>query len=191
MKHYSELCLRVDQTSMISLVRRTQVSGRRSRYMHGNDNVQTSVQIVLAAFRAVESRDEAALHALSHTDVEFHWPPSLPFGGSSRGGVKDRPGPGWSEVWEPLQPTDGERRMSPRVIAATDGEVVGLYGIRDVKFARAQMFYFGHPRDARVPRASRSDRRRRVNNLETQRLLLRPWRTVDSDGLLRLIGART
>jgi len=179
--------------------------------MHGNDNVQTSVQIVLAAFRAVESRDEAALHALSHTDVEFHWPPSLPFGGSSRGGVKDRPGPGWSEVWEPLQPTDGERRMSPRVIAATedevvvlwrqravspsrerfDGEVLGLYGIRDGKFARAQMFYFGHPRDARVPRASRSDRRRRVNNLETQRLLLRPWRTVDSDGLLRLIGART
>jgi ketosteroid isomerase-like protein len=121
-----------------------------------------SVAIVLEAFRAVEERDKQRLLELYHPEVEFHWPPSLPFGGSARGGVKDRPGRGWGEVWEPLQPTDTERRMDPRVVAATekevvvlwrqrglsatgkrfDGEALGLYEVRDGKFARAQMFYF-------------------------------------------------
>jgi ketosteroid isomerase-like protein len=121
-----------------------------------------SVAIVMDAFRAVEEWDDQRLFALYHPEVEFLWPPSLPFGGTARGGVKDRPGPGWSEVWRPLQPTEAERRMDPRVVAATekevvvqwhqravspsgerfDGEALGLYGVRDGKFARAQMFYF-------------------------------------------------
>ncbi len=125
-------------------------------------SVSESVAIVLAAFRAVEERDHQRLRALYHPEVEFHWTPSLPFGGSPRGDVRDRPGPSWSEVWEPLQPTGAERRMDPRVVAATekevvvhwhqravspggrrfDGEVLGLYQVRDAKFARAQMFYF-------------------------------------------------
>jgi uncharacterized protein len=125
-------------------------------------SARESVAIVLEAFRAVEERDEQCLLELYHPDVEFHWTPSLPFGGSTAGGVKDRPGPSWSEVWEPLQPTKTERRMDPRVVAATekevvvhwhqravspsgerfDGEAVGLYEVRDGKFARAQMFYF-------------------------------------------------
>jgi len=37
---------------------------------------------------------------------------------------RDRPGPSWSEVWEPLQPTGAERRMDPWVVAATEKEVV-------------------------------------------------------------------
>ncbi len=121
-----------------------------------------SVAIVLDAFRAVEERDEQRLFELYHPEVEFHWAPSLAFGGSTRSGVKDRPGPSWSEVWEPLQPTAFERRMDPRVVAATekevvvhwhqrgvspggqrfDGQALGLYEVRDGKFARAQMFYF-------------------------------------------------
>ncbi|HET7855336.1 MAG TPA: nuclear transport factor 2 family protein [Gaiellaceae bacterium] len=121
-----------------------------------------SVSIVLEAFRAVEERDEDRLLELYHPEVEFHWTPSLPFGGSSRGSVARRPGPTWSDVWDPLQPTEAERRMDPRVVAATerevvilwrqrgvsprgerfDGEVLGLYEVRDGKFARAQMFYF-------------------------------------------------
>jgi ketosteroid isomerase-like protein len=125
-------------------------------------SVDASVSIVLEAFLAVEQRDEQRLQELYHPEVEFHWTPSLPYGGSSHGGVRDRPGPSWSEVWEPLQPTDAERRMDPRVVAATerevvvlyrqrgvtasgqrfDGEVLGLYEVRDGKFARAQMFYF-------------------------------------------------
>jgi ketosteroid isomerase-like protein len=83
-----------------------------------------SVAIVLAAFTAVEQRDEQRLFELYHPEVEFHWPPSLPFGGSARGGVRDRAGPSWSEVWAPLQPTETERRMDPRVVAATENEVV-------------------------------------------------------------------
>lgn len=125
-------------------------------------SVDESVAIVLEAFRAVEQRDEQRLQELYHPEVEFHWTPSLPYGGSSRGGVRARPRPSWSDVWEPLQPTNAERRMDPRVVAATEREVVvlyhqrgvspsgehfdgvtlGLYEVRDGKFARAQMFYF-------------------------------------------------
>jgi NAD(P)H dehydrogenase (quinone) len=120
-----------------------------------------SAQLVLAAFRAVEQRDHQRLLELYHPEVEFHWPASLPYGGSFRG-ADERAGPGWQEVWEPLQPTPNERALSPRLVAATpdevvvlwrqrgvtsagarfDGEVLGLYQIRDGKFARAQMFYF-------------------------------------------------
>ncbi len=120
--------------------------------------------IVMAAFDAVERRDERRLAELYHPEVEFHWPPSLPYGGSFHGAAAlqadDRPG--FDQVWDPLQPTSQERRMDPRVVAATDQEVVvlwhqrgrrptgqrldmetlGLYGVRDGKFAHAQMFYF-------------------------------------------------
>jgi len=32
--------------------------------------------------------------------------------------------PSWSEVWEPLQPTEAERKMDPRVVAANEDDVV-------------------------------------------------------------------
>src|SRR5947209_5777734 len=123
-----------------------------------------SIEIVLEAFRAAERRDEERLQALYHPDVEFHWPPSLPYGGTFRGADAgaSRRGPTWDEIWDPLQPTEAERHMDPRVVAARDEEVVvlwrqkgvspagerfdqpvlGLYGVREGKFARAQMFYF-------------------------------------------------
>jgi ketosteroid isomerase-like protein len=123
-----------------------------------------SIEIVLEAFDALEHRDEPRLIGLYHPDVEFHWPASLSYGGSFRG-LGEVQGPrrrGWDGVWDPLQPTAAERRMDPRVVAATGGEVVvhwrqrgvtaggeridmealGLYEVRDGKFARAQMFYF-------------------------------------------------
>jgi uncharacterized protein len=121
---------------------------------------------VLEAFAAVERRDERRLRQIYHPDVEFNWPASLPYGGVSRG-VREAQDPGrgtarWDGVWDPLQPTADERRMDPRVVAASEGEVVvlyhqrgvkpgggridmetlGLYGVRDGRFARAQMFYF-------------------------------------------------
>jgi ketosteroid isomerase-like protein len=119
--------------------------------------VSESVSIVLEAFRAVEQRDEQRLRRLCHPEITFHWPPSLPFGASHSGVDLS-----WSAVWDRVQPTDVERRMDPRVIAATerevvvlwrqrglgpeatsyDGEVLGLYEVRDGKLARAQMFYF-------------------------------------------------
>lgn len=124
-----------------------------------------STDIVMAAFAAVEERDERRLAELYHPEVEFHWPPSLPYGGSVQGAAAalqagDRTC--FDQIWDPLQPTGHERRMDPRVVAATGQEVVvlwhqrglrsagqrldmetlGLYGVRDGKFARAQMFYF-------------------------------------------------
>jgi len=62
----------------------------------------------------------------------------------------------------PLQPTQAEQQMEPRIVAATDQEVVvlwrqrgrspngehldtpvlGLYQVRDGRLARAEMFYF-------------------------------------------------
>lgn len=112
-----------------------------------------SVEIVLEAFAAVERRDRRALESLYHPDVRFHWPPSIAAAAEGRS---------WEQLWDPLQPTSAERRMSPRVVSATDenvvvlwrqrgirqdgerfdGEVLGLYQVRDDRFARAQMFYF-------------------------------------------------
>jgi uncharacterized protein len=119
-------------------------------------------QVVLEVFRAVEVRDAARLLELYHPDVEFSWPPSLPYGGTFRGAEIVEMSVAFAAVWDPLQPTDGERRMDVRVVACDDGEVVaqyhqrgvdsngarfetevlGLYQIRDGLFVRAQMFYF-------------------------------------------------
>jgi ketosteroid isomerase-like protein len=88
----------------------------------------------------------------------MHWPPSLPYGGTSRGLQQET----WSDTWSPLQPTEAERRMEPRVVAASadevvvlwrqrgvtragdqcDEEVLGLYHVRGGQLTRAQMFYF-------------------------------------------------
>jgi ketosteroid isomerase-like protein len=112
-----------------------------------------TAQTALDAFAAVQQRNRARLDALSHPQVEFHWPPSL---------TASRPGQTWHDIWDRLQPSDQERNMSPRVIAATDrevvvlwrhrgvsaaderldAEVIGLYEVRDSKLVRAQMFYF-------------------------------------------------
>jgi uncharacterized protein len=119
-----------------------------------------NAEVMLEIFSAIERRDPQRVLHLCCSDVEFHWPPSLPYGGISRGLVGDRPT--WNETWIPLQPTETERRMDPRVVAASDDEVVvlwrqrgvsragdrfdspvlGLYRIREGKLARAQMFYF-------------------------------------------------
>jgi ketosteroid isomerase-like protein len=116
----------------------------------------------LESFRAVADRDAERLWELFHPDVEFFWPPSLPYGGRFRGaGIADM-SLAFAEVWDPLQPTDAERRMDPRVVASGAGEVVvqyfqrgidandvhfetevlGLYEVSDAQLVRAQMFYF-------------------------------------------------
>lgn len=122
----------------------------------------SAVDVVLQVFRAVEQRNPQLALEVYHPDVEFHWPPSLPYGGSSYGleESKERR-PGYAETWSPFQ-TDADRQLDPRVVAASDDEVVvlwrqrgrsatgelldtpvlGLYQVRDGRFARAQMFYF-------------------------------------------------
>jgi ketosteroid isomerase-like protein len=123
-----------------------------------NENADVALKI----FRAVEERNGEVLLSLCHPDVEFHWPPSLPFGGSQHGLEElAHHGHDWAETWNAFQ-TSGERKMDPRVIADCDDEVVvlwwqravapdgtrldaqvvSLYEIHDQKLSRAQMFYF-------------------------------------------------
>ena len=130
--------------------------------------MRSPTEVVLEAFAAVEERDRDKLFALYHDDIEFHDAPSLPYGGTTRGKTAMRqrltnaPQTTWLGTWGPLQPTEAERRMDPRVIATAGGEVtvlythravsphgerfeapvVGLYEVRDGKFARAQMFHY-------------------------------------------------
>lgn len=124
-----------------------------------------NVQVMLEIFSAIEQRDPERVDVqrqikLFHLDVEFVWPPPLPYGGTHRG--LSREGSNWADTWNSFQPTEGERKMDPRVVAATDSEVVilwrqrgigptgvridtevlALYELRDGKLARGQMFYF-------------------------------------------------
>jgi NAD(P)H dehydrogenase (quinone) len=123
------------------------------RWRAGAGQASGAADIVLDAFAAVERRDADRLQALYHPDVELHWPPSL---------IASRPERTWDEIWDPLQPTEHERQMSPRLVASSeheavvlwhqrglsgdgqpfDAEVLGLYEVHDHKFFRAQMFYF-------------------------------------------------
>lgn len=124
--------------------------------------------VVLETFAAVEERDRDKLFALYHDDVEFHDAPSLPYGGATRGKsvlweqLTTAPETTWLGTWGPLQPTEEDRRMDPRVIGTAGGgvtvlythravsaegerfeaPVVGIYEVRDGKLARAQMFHY-------------------------------------------------
>jgi uncharacterized protein len=117
-------------------------------------NTNQNIEVMLGIFSAIEVRDFQRLLDLCQPEVEFLWPPSLPYAGGERGA--------WAQTWVPLQPTEAERRMDPRVVAVSgdevvvlwqqrgvspagdrfDGPVLALYQLRDRKLARAQMFYF-------------------------------------------------
>jgi len=128
----------------------------------------SNADVVLAVIKAVEDRDAETLNRLYHDELEFHEAPSLPYGGRLKGKnvlrdqLESDPEKTWLGTWGPLQPTEAERRMDPRVVAVGDNEVVvtyrnrgvspdgdrfesevlALYEVRDGKFARAQMFHF-------------------------------------------------
>src|SRR5215469_292838 len=159
-----------------------------------------NVEVMLRLFRAVESHDEQSVLSLYQPDVEFCWPPSLPYGGCGRGGRADKPS--WGETWALLQPTDKERSMDPRVVAASDDEVVvlwrqrgissskqqfedevlGLYRLRDGKLARAQMFYFDTTAAAKFLDTALSPEIRRK-----QQALLSRVKSLAADRQLKLI----
>jgi uncharacterized protein len=127
-----------------------------------------NAEVVLDVFRAVEQRDRDALFALFHDEVEFHDAAALPYGGTTRGKetlrrqLDSEPEATWLGTWGPLQPTEADRRMDARVVSASRDEVVvlyrqravspqgerfdspvlGLYEVREGKFARAQMFHY-------------------------------------------------
>jgi uncharacterized protein len=124
---------------------------------------KANATVMLDIFNAIERRDAQRLAELCHPDVELSWPAALPYGGTTRGiGIEP---PSWTHTWAPLQPTEVERSMEPRVVASSgdevvvlwrqrgrspsgerfDGPVLALYTVHDRKLARAQMFYFDTP----------------------------------------------
>jgi ketosteroid isomerase-like protein len=123
-------------------------------------SIEANAKLLLDVFSAIEQRNEQRFRELAHPEFEIHWPSSLPYGGIARGLAPEAPT--WSETWTPLQPTEAERKMDPRVVAASedevvvlwrqrgvtpsgdrfDGEVLGLYQVHEGRLKRAQMFYF-------------------------------------------------
>jgi ketosteroid isomerase-like protein len=122
-------------------------------------------KIVLELFEAVEKQRPDRWADLVHPEVELHFPPQLPNGGiwrMSEGAQAARGRPTWPQTWAPVQPTEAERCMDTRVVAASDDAVVvgwrqrGLsaagerfecdvlsqFEIKDGKILRALMFYF-------------------------------------------------
>jgi ketosteroid isomerase-like protein len=155
----SVLCLGLAQTKIT-----TEATTNRSQANEVNKGcvavTNQNAELMLEIFRAIEQRDEPKLRELFDPGLEMHWPPSLPYGGTH---PPNAPGPAtWAQTWLPLQPTDAERRMDPRVVAAAgdevvvlwqqrgvapagerfEGEVLALYKLRNGKLVRAQMFYF-------------------------------------------------
>jgi uncharacterized protein len=119
-----------------------------------------NTKVMLGIFDAIERRDDRRFTEYLDPQCEFHWPPSLPYGGVQS--PFNPAGPKWSATWDPLQPTEVQRAMEPRIVAAHgdevvvswrqrglspggeqfDGEAVGIYQLREGKLLRAQMFYF-------------------------------------------------
>lgn len=124
----------------------------------------TSASIVLAAIRAVETRDLERLHELYDPAVTFEWPPGLPYSGTFSGPEVEEMTARFEAVWAPLQPTADERSMSPTVVSAGGGDVVveyrwrathalagsfetpvlARYRVEDGRLAEARMFYWDH-----------------------------------------------
>ena len=125
--------------------------------------MKANEELTLRMIRAVEERDADSLLELYHPDVEFVWPPCLPgYGGTYRGTAAVEMGNAWTAQWDPVQPTDAERRLSAQVVASSDDDVVVRYHQRGVdeqgrrmhaevlavyrfaegKVTRLQMFYF-------------------------------------------------
>lgn len=129
-----------------------------------------NAQVVLDVIQAVQNRDAEVLDRLYHDELEFVEASSLPYGGRVKGRkaevmaeqLNSDAEKTWLGTWGPLQPTESDRRFDPQLIAVDgnkvvvrywtravspngekfESEVLGLYEVRDGKFAKAQMFHF-------------------------------------------------
>src|SRR5262245_65586988 len=80
----------------------SEVHTSREGTMAAKENVETMREI----FRAIEDRDLARLVALTDPAAEFHWPPSLPYGGISP--LQPAAAPPWAQPWTPPPPTNAD-----------------------------------------------------------------------------------
>src|SRR6266568_2963789 len=105
-----------------------------------------SVDTVMAVFTAVEQRDDDALARVCQPDVEFCWPPPLPYGGRVLGrAAAHRRSPA-----APAAGYCGGRPGGRRAVAAARPDAgwgeprqrgSRPYRVREGKLARAQMFH--------------------------------------------------
>jgi ketosteroid isomerase-like protein len=123
-------------------------------------------EIVMDALHAVEERQRDQLAALYHPEIEFNWPPGLPYSGRFTGPAVEEMTQRFAATWVPLQPTEETRRMRPQILAMGENgrvivnylwkaldtkgrrfetEVLADYQVRDGRLARAQMFYYDLP----------------------------------------------
>lgn len=80
-------------------------------------------QLVLDMFRAVEDRDGDRLLEIYDPDVEFVWPPELPYGGEYRGDGVVAMSEAFANAWDPVQHSD-RARHPVEWLHTTDGRVV-------------------------------------------------------------------
>lgn len=69
--------------------------------------------------RAVEDRDGERLLEIYDPDVEFVWPPELPYGGTDRRNEVVEMSEAFTAAWGPVQRSDKTRRFDPRVLGPT------------------------------------------------------------------------
>ena len=124
---------------------------------------QENADFVLQMLQTIEGRQLDRLEDMYHPEVEFHWPPGLPYSGDFAGPAVAQMSERFAATWLPLQPTQETRRMDPRVVATGDEgrvvinymwrgldsqgrrfetETLAVYQLRDGRLARAQMFYY-------------------------------------------------
>ena len=122
-----------------------------------------NARVVMEVLRTIEGRQLERLRELYHPEIEFHWQPGLPYGGSFSGPAVKGMSEVFAKTWFPLQPSEDLRRMYPRVLATGDDgrvivnyvwrgidpkgrrfetETLADYQVRDGRLGRAQMFYF-------------------------------------------------
>jgi ketosteroid isomerase-like protein len=124
--------------------------------------MKANEKLVLDMIRAVAERDEDRILEIYDRDVEFHWPPALPYGGTYRGREVLDMNRAFADAWDPVQTSEEARRIHPRVVASNDEEVVvhyhqrgtdpsgrtcdsevlAIYRVEHGKVTRLQMFYF-------------------------------------------------
>lgn len=101
--------------------------------MSETDQTNDAVGVVMKALAAVEERRIEELAGLYHPEIQFFWPPGLPYSGRHRGlGEIMAMSAAFEQLWGPLQPDAETRRMTPELVAAHGEDVVVRYVWRAV-----------------------------------------------------------